>query len=96
MQVEAFRKVNGLPYASTMCIGNLRSGMSALSHFLRTGDRETLRHSAQYFEVIALFAIGGGLGTVLSRRFGLQGIWCSCPLLAIAFILMHPHPHHEG
>ena len=26
MQVQSFRKVNGYSYASTMCIGNLRSG----------------------------------------------------------------------
>ena len=35
MQVQAFRKVNGFAYASTMCIGNLRSGTDALSAFLR-------------------------------------------------------------
>ncbi len=31
MQVQAFRKVNGYAFASTMCIGDLRSGMEALS-----------------------------------------------------------------
>ena len=31
MQVQTFRKVNGYSYASTMCIGNLRSGTAALS-----------------------------------------------------------------
>ena len=35
MQVQSFRKVNGYSYASTMCIGNLRSGTAALSLFLR-------------------------------------------------------------
>ena len=35
MQVQAFRKVDGYAYASTMCIGNLRSGMAALSAFMR-------------------------------------------------------------
>ena len=30
MQVQAFRKVNGYAFASTMCIGNLRSGMESL------------------------------------------------------------------
>ena len=29
MQVQAFRKVHGYPFASTMCIGNLRSGIEA-------------------------------------------------------------------
>ena len=35
MQVQSFRKVNGFSYASTMCIGNLRSGTAALSFYLR-------------------------------------------------------------
>ena len=35
MQVQSFRKVNGYSYASTMCIGNLRSGTAALSVYFR-------------------------------------------------------------
>ena len=35
MQVQSFRKVGGYSYASTMCIGNLRSGMAALSLYAR-------------------------------------------------------------
>ena len=35
MQVQAFRKVRGYGYASTMCIGNLRSGTESLSVYLR-------------------------------------------------------------
>ena len=30
MQVQSFRKVASYAFASTMCIGNLRSGMAAL------------------------------------------------------------------
>ena len=39
MQVQAFRKVNGFAYASTMCIGNLRSGTDALSVYVREKER---------------------------------------------------------
>ena len=39
MQVQAFRKVHGYPFASTMCIGNLRSGMDALV----TSDTATIK-----------------------------------------------------
>ena len=35
MQVQSFRKVNGYSYASTMCIGNLRSGTAAISGYFR-------------------------------------------------------------
>ena len=30
MQVQSFRKVNSYPYASTMCIGNMRSAMESI------------------------------------------------------------------
>ena len=42
MQVQTFRKVNGYAFASTMCIGNMRSGMEALSAYIRTHDRNVL------------------------------------------------------
>ena len=43
MQVQTFRKVNGYSYASTMCIGNLRSGTAAFSMYLRDKRPEQLR-----------------------------------------------------
>ncbi len=46
MQVQAFRKVHGYPFASTMCIGNLRSGMESLVAGLRLHDRGLLRKPA--------------------------------------------------
>ncbi len=36
MQVQSFRKVHGNAYASTMCIGNMRSGMQYLYTGLHT------------------------------------------------------------
>ena len=39
MQVQAFRKVNGYAFASTMCIGNLRSGMESLCAYGKTKDK---------------------------------------------------------
>ena len=48
MQVQTFRKVHGYGYASTMCIGNLRSGTESLSQYLRSGD-QALLYKALYF-----------------------------------------------
>ena len=39
MQVQTFRKVNGYAFASTMCIGNLRSCMESLCVYARTRDK---------------------------------------------------------
>ena len=45
MQVQTFRKVSGYSYASTMCIGNLRSGTAALSVYFREHKKNQLRQS---------------------------------------------------
>ena len=52
MQVQAFRKVHGYPFASTMCIGNLRSGMDSLVGFGHTRDKKLLWKALHYFGVI--------------------------------------------
>lgn len=88
MQVQAFRKVNGYSYASTMCIGNLRSGTDALSVFVRTGNKASLRKSGYYFGIILFFAIGAGIGGNLSMMFGIHTIWISSALLLISVLLM--------
>ena len=88
MQVQAFRKVNGSAYASTMCIGNLRSGVDALCGYLETRDRRALRRAGRYFAVILFFALGAGLGGVLSARLGAGAIWASCGLLTVSFLLL--------
>ena len=49
MQVQAFRKVNGYAFASTMCIGNLRSGMESLCAYGKTKDKKILTEIRQLF-----------------------------------------------
>ena len=89
MQVQTFRKVEGYSYASTMCIGNLRSGTAALSRYVREHNAEQLRQMIYYFGVIAAFAIGAGIGGIFSATYGIHIIWGSCILLCISFLLMH-------
>ena len=88
MQVQSFRKVGGYSYASTMCIGNLRSGMAALSLYAREHKKEQLRQMGYYFGVIATFAIGAGIGGITSSYYGIHVIWISCVLLVVSFVLM--------
>ena len=88
MQVQTFRKVGGYSYASTMCIGNLRSGTAALSAFTREHRPEQLRQSMYYFGIILFFAIGAGIGGNISMRLGFKAIWISSATLMISFLLM--------
>ena len=91
MQVQTFRKVRGHAYASTMCIGNMRSGTEALCVYFHTRDREVLYKALTYFGVIGLFAVGAGLGARLTDCLSERGIWISCVLLAVSFLIMFVH-----
>ena len=73
MQVQSFRTVRGSAYASTMCIGNLRSGMD---HFYKAVTE------------IASFTIGAACGGHLTNHFSYHTIWISCGLLIPCFLLM--------
>ena len=95
MQVQTFRKVRGHAYASTMCIGNMRSGTEALCVYFHTHDREVLYKALTYFGVIGLFAVGAGLGALLTARLAEKGIWVSCGLLAVSFLIMFVHEEEE-
>ena len=93
MQVQAFRKVHGYPFASTMCIGNLRSGMDSLVGFGHTRDKKLLWKGLHYFGVIFVFALGAGIGTQCVGIFGEKTIWLSCVLLlvSVCFMLINAH-----
>ena len=88
MQVQAFRKVNGYAFASTMCIGNLRSGMDSLCAWLVGGNTKAFGKALHYFAIIFLFALGAGLGSLALAPMGSRAIWLSCLLLFISFCLM--------
>lgn len=95
LQVQTFHKIHGQPYASTMCIGNMRSGMESLCAWFRSRDRETLVMALTYFGVIGVFAVGAGLGSVLSTMTGQGTIWVCCGLLSVSFCLMFIHEQQE-
>ncbi|MBR6967498.1 MAG: DUF1275 domain-containing protein [Ruminococcus sp.] len=88
MQVQTFRTVRGYGYASTMCIGNLRSGTESFSQFLRDKNRDALHKSLHFFGIILFFAVGAGFGGVVSAMLGMRTIWISVGLLLLAAIMM--------
>ena len=89
MQVQTFRKVNGYGYASTMCIGNLRSGTESLSVYLRDKEPGALRKAMHYYGIIIIFAIGAGAGGVCTLHLGLRSIWISSVLRIVAHLMMY-------
>lgn len=88
MQVQTFRKVNGYAFASTMCIGNIRSGMESLCAYRKTRDKDILYKSLCYISIIIMFAFGAGLGEYFIPISGMRTIWFSCGLLFVSFMIM--------
>ena len=96
MQVQTFRKVRGHAYASTMCVGNMRSGTEALCVYFHTHDRAVRQKALTYFGVIGLFAVGAGFGALLASVLTERLIWISCALLAVSFLIMFIRGEEKG
>lgn len=96
MQVQSFRKVHGNAYASTMCIGNMRSGMESLVVYFHLHDKKVLHKALHYFGVILLFAIGAGVGAHCVAVFGNKTIWFSCALLLVSLCFMFIQDEEEA
>ncbi|WP_270814052.1 YoaK family protein [Hungatella effluvii] len=88
MQVEAFRKMKGSAYASTMCIGNLRSATEMLYRYRHTKENGCLEKCLRYYGVILVFGIGAALGSFMTSLFEERTIWISCGFLFVCFCIM--------
>lgn len=88
LQVEAFRKMNGNVYATTMCTGNLRSASQQLYLYATTKQNSHLHSSLQYYNVILFFIIGAGAGGFFTNLFHTKAVWLCTLGLLIAFIAM--------
>ena len=88
LQVEAFRKVHGHAFASTMCTGNLRSGTEALYRCVSEQARGSLRTAGCYFAVIACFLCGAALGGLLLPVLGQWTVLVAAAEQAAVFVWM--------
>ena len=87
LQVQTFRRVRGLPFASTMCTGNLRSGSDALFRALKGEDAAGLGKARHYFIVIGVFIVGAVSGALLITRLG-SGVFLLAPLMLVAVLVL--------
>lgn len=88
LQLDAFRKIRNCNAPTTMCTGNLRSAISLLCSYKRSGDTISLKKSLQYFLIVILFVAGGGIGAVASKFMGLKSIFICFLFLLAAFLIM--------
>lgn len=88
IQVESFRKIHGNGIATTMCIGNLRSGTQNLCDYMHTKEKKCLSKSILYYGVIVCFIIGAVLGNVCISYMQEKAILVCAFFLLAAFIMM--------
>lgn len=87
VQLESFPQMCGIPVATTMCIGNLRSTVHNFLEFCYEGKKEALYNTGIYLSVIVLFALGAILGDFLIAKVGEKAIWGSCVIVMACFAM---------
>lgn len=88
LQVEAFRKIQGCAFTTTMCTGNLRSGTEYLFSWYRTGDRTAKDKGLIYFIIILFFILGAVVSEFLTKQFAEKAVLIPCGILLIVFLMM--------
>ena len=88
IQLETFRKIHGNSIATTMCIGNIRSGTQFVCEYMSTRELYKLRKGFLYYGIILFFVIGAVIGNMMINYMGqFAMIICAVVLLA-AFAMM--------
>ena len=88
MQVQTFRKFRGCACATTMCTGNLRSGVEALYFHLADNEPGALARAGVYFGLILCFIAGAVVSGLLSPLLGGRTVLAALLPLSAAFVLM--------
>ena len=88
IQVESFRKIRGNGIATTMCIGNMRTGTQNMFNFFHKKEKESLRKAFLYYGIIGCFVVGAIAGNFFCHHFQERAILCCSVLLFIVFIFM--------
>ena len=91
MQVQSFRKVHGLPFATTMCTGNLRSGTEHLYRYSQTKDKTYIFKTFHYYGIIAIFIFGAGIGARATKLYGSTSVFFCCAVLFVICLLLSIH-----
>lgn len=88
IQVESFRKIHGNGIATTMCIGNLRSGTQNICNYFCFKEKDNLFKGFLYYGIILFFIIGAIIGNFCVKLCGEKAIRICAFIHVIAFIMM--------
>ncbi len=96
LQVESFRTMHGLAYATTMCTGNLRSGTEQLFFYLKSHSKRHLTAAFKYYAIIAVFILGATAGVFGTNALSERAVWIPCALLVLVFLLLRKSAREEA
>lgn len=88
LQVSAFRSLYGLPYATTMCTGNLRSAVEKLAERVLEGKKKSGTDFILYMSVIFIFCAGAAGGVWMIHHFGRYSLWFCCGIYLLTLLLI--------
>lgn len=88
IQVESFRKIHGNVTATTMCIGNLRSGTQNLCDYFFKKDKKYIKRSVIYYSIILFFILGAVIGSIVINYLNEKAILICSAILIAAFLMM--------
>ena len=88
IQYQGFKKIRGMAGATTICTGNLRSGMENLFKYINTKETSFLQNFWIYIGLDVFFLVGALLCMVLVRIYGELSLLACCVLLIIVFSVM--------
>ena len=88
IQVESFRKIHGNGIATTMCIGNLRSGTWNLCSYFHNRELPFLKTGLLYYGIIGCFILGAVIGNLFIGFWHEKAILTCSLLLFVVFLLM--------
>ena len=88
LQVESFRKVHSISFATTMCTGNLRTATEHVSLYVTGKDPEDLKAALKLYGIIAFFILGVIIGSLLCTALERAGLIFVIFQLIAVFVLM--------
>ena len=95
IQVHSFSKIYDINFSTTMCTGNLRSGIVHLYGFLSTKETHHIHAWWIYTCVNLVFIVGAISGYFAVSQWKEASILCCLPLLLLAFLAMFT-PYKES
>lgn len=88
IQFNSFRKMEGLPFATAFCTGNLRSMTEYLHKFIFKKEQKAIGVSFKYFLFIASFAAGVLCGYYMTAFLSGPAVFVSAGILAALVLYM--------